>query len=63
MRIDKKKLKCAVVMADISYGELCERTGFSRTFIYNIQEGKSCNEETAKKIANALNTTVEQISE
>lgn len=54
MQIDKKKLACAMIDADLNTKQLAEKAGLSRVTVSYLKNGKSCSEETLKKIAKAL---------
>ncbi len=54
MQIDRKKLVCAMIDAELSTKELAKRSGVSRQTISYIKNGKTCAEETVEKIADAL---------
>lgn len=54
MQIDKKKLACAMIDADLNTKQLAEKAGLSRVTVSYLKNGKSCSEETLEKIAKAL---------
>lgn len=54
MQIDKKKLACAMIDADLNTKQLAEKAGLSRATVSYLKNGKSCSEETLEKIAKAL---------
>lgn len=62
MRIDRAKFAAAVATADLKLGELAERAGVSRATITAVKCGKSCAEETAKKLAAGLGVSVSEIT-
>lgn len=63
MRLDRKKFVCAMLDADINTKQLAERAGVSRATACSIKNGKSCNYETAEKLANALGVSVTELIE
>ena len=58
MRIDKVKFATELARADVSVKELAIRTGVSRVTISAIKSGKSCANDTAKKLAAGLGFAV-----
>ena len=58
MRIDKVKFATELARADVSVKELAIRTGVSRVTISAIKSGKSCSNDTAKKLAAGLGVAV-----
>ncbi|WP_033120986.1 helix-turn-helix transcriptional regulator [Oscillibacter sp. ER4] len=58
MRIDKVKFATELARADVSVKELAIRTGVSRVTISAIKSGKSCANDTAKKLAAGLGVAV-----
>ena len=58
MRIDKVKFATELARADVSVKELAIRTGVSRVTISAIKSGKSCANDTAKKLAAGLGAAV-----
>ncbi len=63
MRIDRKKLKIALIKKDMSQKELSKRSGVARATISYIVNGKSCSDEVGQKIAAALDVNVTDILE
>ncbi len=63
MRIDRIKLKTAMLKKDMKQTELAEMVGVSRPTISAITCGRSCKDETAIKIAKALGTTIDNLRE
>lgn len=58
MRIDKVKFATELARADVSVKELATRTGVSRVTISAIKSGKSCANDTAKKLVAGLGVAV-----
>lgn len=58
MRVDRKKLVCAMMDADLNTKQLAEKAGVARATACSIKNGKSCNYETAVKLAGALKVPV-----
>ena len=61
MRIGKKELVCAMIDADLNATQLSSVSGISRATISNVINGKSCNEETMRKLAKALNVKTDDL--
>lgn len=61
MRIDRVKLAAALVRADMTTVKLSKKTGISRGTISTVKGGKSCTEETARKIAAGLGIDVSEL--
>lgn len=60
MRIDRKKLVCAMMDADLNTKQLTEKAGVSRTTACSIKNGKSCSYDTAEKLAKVLGVPVKK---
>lgn len=63
MRLDRKKLVCAMIDADMNTKQLAEKAGVARATACSIKNGKSCNYDTAEKLANALCISVTELIE
>ena len=63
MRINRIKLRIAMIEKDIGRNELAKLTGISTTTISNVENGKSCSNNTACAIAKALGIDLEEILE
>ena len=63
MRIDRIKLAAEMARADIGVNALAARAGLSRATVTAIKTGKSCQEETAAKLAAALRVPLAAIAE
>ena len=63
MRLDRKKLVCAMIDANLNTKQLAELSGVSRATACSIKNGKSCNFDTAVKLANVLKVPVEKLIE
>lgn len=63
MRIDRIKLTTELVRRDMTQTALAEKSGISRVTITGIKAGRSCSEDTAKKLAAALNMPLEKLLE
>lgn len=61
MRLDRKKLACAMIDADLNTKQLAEKAGVSRATTCSIKNGKSCSYDTALKLASALGVDVTEI--
>lgn len=63
MRINRKKLLLAMLDQDIKVGQLVEKSGLSRCTVSAVRSGKSCNMDTVRKLAHALEVEPEEIIE
>ena len=63
MRLNRKKLVCAMIDADLNTKQLAEKAGVSRPTACSIKSGKSCKYDTAVKLANALGVSVSSLIE
>lgn len=63
MRVDKIKIITKMAKMDITQKELAEKSQLARGTINAIARGKSCSNETAQKIAKALNVSIDEILE
>lgn len=63
MRLDRKKLVCAMMDKNLNTKQLAEKAGVSRATTCSIKNGKSCNYDTAEKLANALGVPVTKLIE
>lgn len=61
MRIDRIKFAAALAKADITCKRLSELSGVSRVTITCVKSGKSCSENTAKRLAVGLGVDLEDI--
>lgn len=61
MRIDRKKLVCAMLDADLNTKQLAEKAGVSRATACSIKNGKSCSYDTAEKLAKVLGVPVKKL--
>lgn len=63
MRLDRIKLKTALLQSDMKQYELAEKTGLARNTINAICGGKACTEATAEKIAAGLGVKLSDLVE
>ena len=63
MRLNRKKVKMAMVIRDMDRKTLSKISGVSVGTITNIRNGKSCSYLTAQAIANALQYDLEELAE
>ncbi len=63
MRIDRVKLVAELTKQDMTQKRLSELSGVSRATINFIKNGKSCSDETIKRIAAALNIPEDDLIE
>lgn len=61
MRIDRVKFVTALTVKDMSLKRLCELSRVSRATVTAVKSGKTCSEETGRKIAAALEIDIEQL--
>lgn len=54
MRINRERLAVAMVRQDLNGKSLAERAGVSRGTVTAVRSGKSCSNETARKLAIVL---------
>ncbi len=62
MRLDKVKIVMIAKQKGLNQGEVVKRSSLSRCTVSAIYNGKSCNAETAGKIAAALGVRVEDLA-
>lgn len=60
MRVDKKKLKIAMIMKEISINELSQMSMLSRSTIWRMMEHEA-NPSTVKAVSTALNVPMESL--
>lgn len=63
MRLNIVSVVSILKQKDMKQKVLAEKTGLTQTTISMICNGKSCSEETARKIATALGVTVDELTE
>ena len=63
MRVDRIKLKTELVKREMRQSDLADMAGLSRATVMGITSGRSCKEETARKLADALNMPLEDLLE
>lgn len=63
MRIDRVKLTAELARKCWTIKKLSEESGVSRTTISYIKGGKSCSEESANKISQALQIDISKLLE
>ena len=63
MRVDRIKLKTELVKREMRQSDLADMAGLSRATVTGIASGRSCKEETARKLADALNMPLEDLLE
>ena len=61
MRIDRVKFAAALARADMTTVNLSKKSGVSRGTISVIKGGKSCKEETARKLAVGLGVDLSEL--
>lgn len=54
MRIDRERLAIAMIRLDLNGKKLGELAGLSRATITAVKSGKSCSDETARKLVAVL---------
>lgn len=63
MRLDRKKLVCAMIDANMNTKQMAEKAGVTRATACSVKNGKSCSYDTAVKLAEALGVPVEKLIE
>ena len=63
MRINRIKLVTEMARQEITQLQLAEQSGLSRTTVSGVQNGRSCSNVTAIKIADALKVPIESLLE
>lgn len=63
MRVDRCKLSLELMKRDITQKQLAEMCGISRATISGIACGRSCNDKTGYKIAQALGVELDNLLE
>lgn len=63
MRIDRVKLIAEMARQDVRIQELSEKAAVSRATITALRGGKSCNENSIRRVATALGVPVESLLE
>lgn len=62
MQINGKAIKHILLDKSMRQTELSEKAGITRATISAICNGKSCSNETAQKIAKALDVKIEELT-
>lgn len=63
MRLNTAGVVSLLKKRDMRQKTLSEKTGISKSTISMICNGKSCTEDTARKIAAALDVTIDELIE
>ena len=63
MRIDRIKLIAEMARQDININELSQKACISRCTLSAMRGGKSCTENTVKRVAAALGVSVDDLKE
>lgn len=58
MRIDRVAFAAALARRDINQKRLAELSGVSRVTITAVKSGKTCSEDTARKLAAVLGSEI-----
>lgn len=61
MRIDRVKLIAEMARRDMKVQELAEKATVSRTTVTALRGGKSCNENSIRRVAQALDVPLEAL--
>ena len=61
VRIDRVKFITEMAKADTTILAIAEKSGLNRATVGAVKAGKSCTEETAKRLAAALNIPLSAI--
>ena len=63
MRIDRVKLVAEMTRRNINVNQLAERACVSRCTVSSMRGGKSCTENSVKRVAAALGVSVDDLKE
>lgn len=63
MRIDRVKLIAEMAKQNIGVADLSEKASVSRSTVTAMRGGKSCNVNSARRVAAALGVSVENLME
>lgn len=63
LRIDRKKLVIAMMDADMNTKQVAEKAKVTRATVSAVKNGRSCSDQTAIRIAEALQVKLETILE
>lgn len=63
MRIDRKKLVLAMMDADLNTKQVAVKANLSRATVSAVKNGRSCSEQTAIRIAAALQMDLKKLVE
>lgn len=63
MRIDRVKLIAEMAKQNIGVADLSEKASVSRSTVTAMRGGKSCNVNSARRVAAALGMSVESLME
>lgn len=63
MRIDRVKLIAEMARQNININQLSEKACVSRCTLSALRGGKSCTENTVKRVASVLGVTVDELKE
>ena len=61
MRIDRVKLIAEMARRDMKVQELADKATVSRTTVTALRGGKSCNENSIRRVAQALDVPLEAL--
>lgn len=63
MRIDRKKMVLAMMDIDVNAKQLAEKAKVARATVSAVKNGRSCSEQTAIRIAAALQVDLKKLVE
>lgn len=63
MKLDKARFMYEISRRDLTLGEVAELAGLSKATVSYAKNGKSCTEDTVRRIAEALNVEPERITD
>lgn len=63
LRIDRRKLVLAMMDKDMNAKQIAEKAGLARATVSAVKNGRSCTEETAIRIAEALGVDLKKLKE
>ena len=63
IKLDRRKLRILLMDSYQTQKDLSQKSGVSRITVNGICQGKTCSDETAAKIADALGVSIEELLE
>lgn len=63
MKINRKKLAALMIDTELNSLQLAKKSKVSRNTISAIRHGKTCSEDTVKKIASVFNVSAQELTD